>query len=491
MDLSEIGEAYLVFWHWYDFEHDGVTEPVAYHPDAELWDGGNVKIISRGDTSVVVPLGGYNGRINEGYGNPLGGQDGFGGYSFGWRRAVIPLPQEDDVRVRFDFGSDQGNQQQAKYFAGWYIDDVTITTILPEDTTPPVALELPQPLDVRTTMGEDPPLVTVEAVDDTGIEAVLSAFTIYQSDHVIVDTTRLAMAESDLSVFAGPVVPFGTFSPGDRIEYTIVLRDFDGNEVGYGDPFAIEYRSVQEAQALRSAVSTGAWAPRGSGWTAAVATDDPVSSLVLEPFTLPANAESSELLLDHSYTFGESIGSNVKVSTDDGRSWTVLEPVDGYPAVLSGSHSMSGEAVFADVGSPTVSVFDLSAYGGSEVRVRLDLAQPRPLEAGEDWTISAATYRSLSSDPEVETERDLKLHANFPDPVVDQTTITYTVPDQMVVRLSVYDMLGRRVAVIQHANHEPGTYTVAYEPADLASGVYMLYLETPTGTRTEQMVIAR
>ncbi len=239
-----------------------------------------------------------------------------------------------------------------------------------------------------------------------------------------------------------------------------------------------------------SRASTGSWRVEGSGWTG-VSTGDPVSSLVLEPFTLPRNSENSTFQLEHSYAFAGGVGGNVKISADDGRTWAVLEPLDGYPSTLQAVHPMEGEGAFANASAGGTSVFDLSPYAGSEVRLRVDLAQPRPLEADEFWTISHASYRTLSRDPEIETELELALHANFPDPVMDQTTITYSVPERMAARLSVYDMLGRRVALIRHANHEAGTYTVTYEPMDLAGGVYMIYLETSAGTRTESMVVAR
>lgn len=493
MNLAAFDEVYLIFWHWYDFEHDGVQAPATFYSGAALWDGGNIKVSTDGGETWIVanPLDGYSGIVSSAYGNPLAGEEAFGGYSFGWRRVIVPLPGAESVRIRFDFGTDQGNQQQSKFFAGWYIDDVMITTILPDDSTPPEALHVPEALIVRTQTEQDPPFITVEALDDTGIEAVLSEFVVISDGIEYNGSTRLAMAETDPRVFTGPVTPFGSFAPGDQIRYTILIRDFDGNEVRYGDPFLVEYRSESMMQALTSATSTGAWARQGAGWRVATTGGSATSSLIIQPFVLPENAESTDFILEHSYRLGDGLGGNVKLSIDGGRTWSVLEPASGYPALLSSDHPMRGEAVFSDSSGARTSTFDLSAYGGQEIRLRLDLAHPRELAAGESWTIQSAAFRSLSADPEVTTVYDLKLHANFPDPVVHRTTITYSIPERMPVRLSIYDMLGRRVSILRHANHDAGIYTLTFEPDGLAAGAYLIFMETPNGTQTEPMVVLR
>ena len=59
------------------------------------------------------------------------------------------------------------------------------------------------------------------------------------------------------------------------------------------------------------------------------------------------------------------------------------------------------------------------------------------------------------------------------------------------VRLSVYDVTGRRVVDVLHETLPPGTYTVSCEAGGLANGLYVFYLETPRGSRTEPMVVLR
>ncbi|MEM6337475.1 MAG: hypothetical protein AAF752_12975, partial [Bacteroidota bacterium] len=131
VDLAGTSRPLLLFWHWHDFEHDGQ----AGRSNATLWDGGIVQVSTDGGQTwtSAEPRGGYDGTIPYGYGNPLSDQPAFGGYSYGWIREQVQLPVASDVRVRFVFGTDSGNTETARSYAGWYIDDVQIALEPPVD----------------------------------------------------------------------------------------------------------------------------------------------------------------------------------------------------------------------------------------------------------------------------------------------------------------------------------------------------------------------
>ncbi len=76
------------------------------------------------------------------------------------------------------------------------------------------------------------------------------------------------------------------------------------------------------------------------------------------------------------------------------------------------------------------------------------------------------------------------LNPNYPNPFSGrgtiETIIAYDVPEQVVVRLEIYDILGRKVRTLAHAPHKAGAYTIRWDGKNdegrlLSSGVY-LYL---------------
>ncbi|MDX1429475.1 MAG: hypothetical protein R3282_04260, partial [Rhodothermales bacterium] len=333
-NLSGLANAYLVFWHWYDFEYRGEVGP-GVPVDGTLWDGGNVKVSTDGGSTwtLLQPESGYSGVIAASVTNPLTGEPAFGGYSFGWRREIIELPTANGMQFRFDFGTDESNLEESVGFGGWFIDDIALLTERPTDQTAPVLSKLPPQITLRA-VGQTLPSVDVTLTDDTGVASVYVDYTITGSEPSS-GMLPLAMALDDLGRFEGSLPAGVEFAAGDRFEYRIVARDFDGNQV-VGPPagqeaLAIEFRSLAGTNVLRDVVATGQWARTGSVWTTTSGESaTPVSSLVLPPVTLAHEVADVWVQLEHSYELGDGLGGNLSFSVDDGRTWSILEPEGGY-----------------------------------------------------------------------------------------------------------------------------------------------------------------
>lgn len=87
---------------------------------------------------------------------------------------------------------------------------------------------------------------------------------------------------------------------------------------------------------------------------------------------------------------------------------------------------------------------------------------------------------------------ELALSQNFPNPFNPSTQIGYALPEQSVVRLDVYDVLGRRVAsLINGEMQTAGRYTVSFDAASLASGVYIYRLTAGSQVITKRMLLIK
>jgi hypothetical protein len=493
--------AYLVFWHWHDFEHEGTALPGEDNSGATLWDGGNVKLsVDGGPWEVADPVGGYTGVLASGGGNPLLGESAFGGYSFGWRRDIVALPVGTDIRVRFDFGTDDSNSETSVGFGGWYIDDVMITTDLPVDGEAPILEVAPAPRIVQSTDASFVAL-TLRADDNTGIERLELA--VESGAELLVTTGRFAMDLSDLNVYQLLLTTFGA-EAGDSLVYRLRLRDFDGNETivpaAGADPFVVAFRTVETANVLAQAVGSGAWTQSGSTWRASATAPAPgrvYSGLVLAPLAVPENTEANRLVLTHGYAFAEGSGGNVKISADDGKTWSVLTPEGGYDDdwQTPTGHPLTGEPIFQGAGFESVETFDVSVYRGRSIRIRLDAGFPggtlEGAAATSYWRLESVALESVSADDEIEVPAVFSLDANFPDPFSDFTTITYTLPSEDLVLLGLYDVLGRRVQVLRYSVLAPGTYTEQLPADGLANGVYFLVLAAGERRAMERVTVVR
>jgi len=90
-----------------------------------------------------------------------------------------------------------------------------------------------------------------------------------------------------------------------------------------------------------------------------------------------------------------------------------------------------------------------------------------------------------------EIAEEIKLFQNHPNPFNPTTVISYQLPAQSEVRLDVFDMLGRRVAVLVDEPQPAGTYSAEFDASNLASGLYLYRLQTGEAVQTRQMVLVK
>jgi len=81
-----------------------------------------------------------------------------------------------------------------------------------------------------------------------------------------------------------------------------------------------------------------------------------------------------------------------------------------------------------------------------------------------------------------------RLHI-YPNPARGTTTLEISVESAGVVRLDVYDLLGKRVAIPLNEHLVPGVYEHQLNPAGLESGIYICELSTATERVTAKLIV--
>ncbi|MTI33309.1 T9SS type A sorting domain-containing protein [Xanthovirga aplysinae] len=78
-----------------------------------------------------------------------------------------------------------------------------------------------------------------------------------------------------------------------------------------------------------------------------------------------------------------------------------------------------------------------------------------------------------------------------PNPFSTETTISYTVPEKgLDVRLEVYNMLGRRIAMlINNSNHEAGLFQREFQADGLTAGIYIIKMKVGDQLVTEKVIV--
>lgn len=98
----------------------------------------------------------------------------------------------------------------------------------------------------------------------------------------------------------------------------------------------------------------------------------------------------------------------------------------------------------------------------------------------------------VSSVELIETiDQRLELFQNVPNPVVDHTTISFYVPNDGEVLLSLHNSLGQEIKVITNGFMSEGSHTLELDAKGLQAGVYYYNLVAGKEKVTKQMTVIR
>lgn len=97
----------------------------------------------------------------------------------------------------------------------------------------------------------------------------------------------------------------------------------------------------------------------------------------------------------------------------------------------------------------------------------------------------------VSAEGELGSPEAGALHAAYPNPFAHRTTLAFDLPAPAPVRLAVYDVLGRRVAVLADEHRAAGRHEVVFDGTELPGGVYLVRIEAGAFAATRRVVLVR
>ena len=90
-----------------------------------------------------------------------------------------------------------------------------------------------------------------------------------------------------------------------------------------------------------------------------------------------------------------------------------------------------------------------------------------------------------------ELPQTVSLHQNYPNPFNPETVVGFELPSSMQVEVSVFDIRGRKLEILVNDNLPAGSHTLHFNGSAYAAGVYMVVLETPSGTQARRMLLLK
>lgn len=108
------------------------------------------------------------------------------------------------------------------------------------------------------------------------------------------------------------------------------------------------------------------------------------------------------------------------------------------------------------------------------------------------WGIQNSILTSQTGSGEI-VLNSYKLDQNYPNPFNPATKIKFELPADVtgLVKLSVFDITGREVAVLANGALKPGAYEYTWNAEGFSSGIYFYTLKTKGGVITKKMLLVK
>jgi len=130
------------------------------------------------------------------------------------------------------------------------------------------------------------------------------------------------------------------------------------------------------------------------------------------------------------------------------------------------------------------------SYSSGDITISINSRDDNDAVVSQVWIKETGVQFSVNHLDE-NLPKTYNLEQNYPNPFNPSTTISFFLPHSQKVELSVYDILGRRVAKLVNEWKNAGSYNINFDASHLASGVYIYRLKAGKFSQSRKMLLVR
>lgn len=189
-------------------------------------------------------------------------------------------------------------------------------------------------------------------------------------------------------------------------------------------------------------------------------------------------------------------------STDQGKSWEVFE--SNLPNPTYGPHVNTLAVHDTDMFAGLVEGFYTSKVAKDNWK---EVGQELPnavlsvyandsyvfvgVDHGGVWRRPIFQITPVERDPVSPIPSAFRLEQNYPNPFNPTTIISYQLAKSSHVRLTVWNVLGRRVATLVNTDQQKGAHEVSFNASQLSSGIYFYRLQAGNKVFVKKMLLMK
>ncbi len=155
-----------------------------------------------------------------------------------------------------------------------------------------------------------------------------------------------------------------------------------------------------------------------------------------------------------------------------------IQPQQGYLFVNGRTGSV--DAILPDPSLIISRIGDISGDGNDEI-----------LSANGSTLKIYTLFSVTGTEEDVVNPDQFALIGNYPNPFNSQTTIKYNLPQKSDIVLEIYDILGRKIEVVEKTDQPAGANQIVWDASDKPSGAYFYRLTAGNEQIAARMVLLK
>ncbi|MEW5798459.1 MAG: IPT/TIG domain-containing protein, partial [Bacteroidota bacterium] len=163
--------------------------------------------------------------------------------------------------------------------------------------------------------------------------------------------------------------------------------------------------------------------------------------------------------------------SDIRPSLETGQTWNfILRHTLKEPAHLKINNvdQLPGEYTVVVLNTATGVMTQFDRKGNADISVTTD-------ETPLSLIVGKANYIRSKTDAYIPSR--FELYQNFPNPFNPSSTIRFGIPEEALVKITMYDLLGRKISTLVHDVRSAGVHECIFDGSSFASGTYVYSLK--------------
>ncbi|MFH1319420.1 MAG: M28 family peptidase [Bacteroidota bacterium] len=315
------------------------------------------------------------------------------------------------------------------------------------------------------------------------IKQKLNSYSLQPDSQVYNTTCKNIFASQAGTVFPGKKyiicahyddMPAGSIAPGadDNASGTATVIEAARIFSQYSFPFTIVYALWDEEE--QGLVGSSIYA-------AQAAADDDLIMGVINMDMIAWDSDNDNLAFIHTKNIRNSVLMADTMNNINSTYNIGLDIVIKNPGVTATDHASFWNEYYSAIGLSEDYYGDMNAYYHSTDDLIAYFKIPYYEKTSK---LAIATLACLASDTsinvgieELSHERFI-LYSNYPNPFSYNTTISYSLPFQCKVNITIYNLLGNKIEELVAQEQQAGNYEVSWNAAGFSSGIYYYELNS-------------